>query len=339
MVIRENEPLALHTTFRVGGPARFFIEALDEEDAIEAVRFAKDRELPLHILGGGSNTLFRDTGFPGVVLSVAIPGIEYTDTETEEKILLEVGAGVPWDAFVEESVLRGLWGLENLSYIPGLVGAAPIQNIGAYGVEAKDTIVSVTVLDTRTLEIKKMKSDECSFDYRTSVFKSKEGKYLIVLRVSFLLSREGTPNLSYAGLKDRLNGQLPSISDIREAVIAIRKEKLPDVSIVGTAGSFFKNPMLRKADFEGLQKLFPDIKALSTGENGIKISAAWLIEHVGGFKGRRQGGASVSPKHALVIVNEGSASADDILTLSSSIQKKIFSETKIMLESEVVIVE
>lgn len=339
MEIQKDIILKPFTTMRIGGPAQYFCIAKNTQDILDALAFAKKESLPIFVLGGGSNLLVSDAGFPGLVIKIEIPEISIEETPNE--IFVHAGAGESWDAVVKASVEYGLSGLENLSLIPGTAGAAPIQNIGAYGSEAKDTIASVEAIHIKTGSIKTFSNSECKFGYRDSFFKSKEGKEYIVTKVAFRLVKNGTPNISYKDLALYFAEKKitkPTIAEVRAAVIEIRIKKLPDLSKLGTAGSFFKNPIIAADVFSQLQKKYPDIPKYPAGEGLIKTSAAYLLDKVCGFRGYRDGDAGVYENQALVLVNFGSATATEISALSQKMQKSVLEKTGIVLEEEVVLI-
>jgi len=331
-------PLSSYTTFRAGGPARYFFDAQSLEDIRRAVVFANGKKLPLFVLGGGSNTLFGDKGFAGVVVRISISGCDFKDNG-DNTVTLAAYAGEEWDALVAKAVKHGLYGLENLSLIPGRVGATPIQNIGAYGAEVGSVIEAVEVFNTETLKRETLTALECAFGYRNSIFKKPEGKHFIVIRVFYRLSKEGILNTDYGDVKEHFasSGEAPTLETVRQAVIDIRSHKLPDVTKVGTAGSFFKNPVVSSGQFTALKKRFLELPGFAQ-DDGVKIPAGWLLDRIGRFKGTRHGGALVSEKQALVIINDGDARASDILSLTDMMSSVIKEKTGITLQPEVVIV-
>jgi UDP-N-acetylmuramate dehydrogenase len=344
MLIRENVALAPMTTFNVGGPARFFTEARTIDDVDKAVAHARKMSLPLFVLGGGSNLVISDAGWPGLVLRIGIPGIERKSSSS----LFEVGAGEEWDGFVACAVGQNCAGVECLSGIPGSTGGTPVQNVGAYGQEVAETIESVQVLDTRDHQIRELCNEACGFAYRTSIFNSNERGRFIVLRVDFALREGGEPGIHYADLK-RYFGQRekpPSLIETREAVRKIRASKgmliTPGDEDCRSAGSFFKNPVLPDAEYKSLQERaqergveIPNYPALSTHR---KISAAWLVENSGFSKGYSRGPVGISRKHALAIVNRGGAKAADIIDLKNEIQLTVAEKWGIQLQPEPVFV-
>lgn len=335
MQIQEHVLLKNYTTFRIGGVARYFIECVDEQEVREAILFAKEKNLPVCVLGGGSNTVFSDDGFPGVVIRIAIRGFQILQGIHDEAIVL-VQAGEDWDECISEAMNEGLHGLENLSLIPGTVGAAPVQNIGAYGVEVADFIEQVVAIDTKDGSKKTFNRDECRFGYRTSIFKEAKGRYIIV-SVVLRLKKIFSPVLEYADIKKELDGKDITSEALRETIIATRTRKLPDWHSLPTAGSFFKNPELSKEEADVLTATFPDVPVYPYGEK-FKASAGYLIEHVANMKGEKRGGVGVYDKHALVLVNYGNGTYDELITLVKEIQEKVKAGCGINLEPEVNVV-
>jgi UDP-N-acetylmuramate dehydrogenase len=346
MLIRENVPLAPMTTLGVGGPARFFAEAASAEDVRRAVSFAGERGLPLFLLGGGSNLVVSDAGWPGLVLRIAISAIE--ERLEDGQHIFEVGAGEQWDAFVARAVARDCAGVECLSGIPGSVGGTPVQNVGAYGQEVSETIAGVQVLDLKDAQVRELCNPACGFAYRTSIFNTSERGRYIILRVIYALTPGGRPRLEYADLKKYFAGRngIPGLAEVREAVRQIRASKamliVPGDEDCRSAGSFFKNPVLtttqhqqlcQRASAMGLQ--VPSYPALSAQH---KVSAAWLVEHSGLSKGYSRGRVGISRKHALAIVNRGGATAADVLALKNEIQQRVAETFGIQLSPEPVFV-
>ena len=329
MKIRKNVKLAKYTTFHVGGPAKFFVEVGSVKELREAVDFAKSNKLKIFILGGGNNVLLADNGIDGLVLKINIGGIKFKGD------LITVGAGEKWDGVVAKAVSKGLGGIENLSLIPGTIGGAVYQNIGAYGAELKDTLNSVEVFDTNSQVIKKLSNKECLFDYRDSIFQQPRGSKYIILGANLRLSKNHEPNLKYPDLIKYFGDKNPTLKEIRKAVIKIRRSKLvyPNKSI-GTAGSFFKNPVISLAQFKKVSNKYPDIKGREIGVNQIKLFAGQLVEKAG-WRGRRLGSVGVSEKHAMVLVNYKGGKASDIIKLSKLIQKSVKSKFGVDLEPEV----
>jgi UDP-N-acetylmuramate dehydrogenase len=354
MVIQENVPLAPLTTLQVGGAARYFAELKREDDVREAAQFAKTRSLPLFVLGGGSNLVVADAGWPGLVLRITLGGIATPNAnETSgNAVLFSVGAGVNWDDFVAQAVVQNCAGVECLSGIPGSVGGTPVQNVGAYGQEVADTIESVRALDLHEDRIVVLPKPACGFRYRASIFNSTERGRYIILRVNYRLKRGGAPSLKYADLQKqvaespRTGKTAPSLAETREAVRAIRRGKgmliVPGDDDCRSAGSFFKNPVLSETQFKDLAARaaskgleIPHYPAL---EAHHKISAAWLVEHSGFAKGYIAGAAGISHKHALALINRGNANASDIVGLKDAIQHGVQKAWGILLEPEPVFV-
>jgi UDP-N-acetylmuramate dehydrogenase len=346
MTIQEHVPLAPLTTLQVGGPARYLVEAASEDDVREAVDFARTRALPLFVLGGGSNLLVADSGWPGVVVKIAIGGI--TQREGDGAVLFDAGAGVDWDQFVAQVVARDCAGVECLSGIPGSVGGTPVQNVGAYGQEVSETIESVRALDLKANRVVLLPEQACGFRYRISIFNTTERGRYIILRVTYRLTQGGTPSLKYADLQKHFAapGSPPSLAQVRAAVRQIRQSK-GMLIVLGdadnrSAGSFFKNPVLSEAEFHDLASRaelrslkIPSYPALDAQR---KVSAAWLVEHSGFAKGFTLGAAGISRKHALALINTGSASAADIVRLEEKIRRGVEEAWGIVLEPEPVFV-
>jgi UDP-N-acetylmuramate dehydrogenase len=343
ITIREDVPLAPLTTLQVGGPARFFVEAANEEQVREAVDFAASKNLRLLVLGGGSNLLVADYGWPGLALKIAIGGLA-----VHPNGVIRAGAGIEWDLLVALSVENNLAGLECLSGIPGSVGATPVQNVGAYGQEVSETIESVRALDLndgRTVELSRA---ACVFRYRNSVFNTSERGRYIILEVAYRLHIHGGPRLEYADLQKYFAGWngTPSLAEVRNAVREIRRSK--GMLIVSgdpdcrSAGSFFKNPVLAEAQFQDVAQ-----RAVAKGlkiasypvlDGQYKIPAAWLVEHSGFAKGFSLGRAGISQKHALALINTGGATAAEMVQLKERIQREVESSWGILMEPEPVLV-
>jgi UDP-N-acetylmuramate dehydrogenase len=346
MLLRENIPLAPLTTMKVGGPARFLVEALTTDDVREAAAYAKSRKLPLFILGSGSNLIVSDAGWPGLVLKIAIPGINHR--HSHGTAYFDVGAGEDWDAFVATSVQHNCAGVECLSGIPGSVGGTPVQNVGAYGQEVSETILALTAINLNTGDEEEFENADCSFAYRTSLFNTTGKGQYVILRVTFALPHDGQPRLAYADLKKHFSGwtKTPTLADVREAVLQIRASKgmliVPGDPDSSSAGSFFKNPVLTPEQFDKLRQRaasrnleVPSYPALDAQR---KVSAAWLVEQSGFRKGYNRGHAGISSKHALAIVNRGGSTAAEIVVLKDEIQRQVERTWGICLETEPVFV-
>ena len=331
MQVQENIPLAPLTTFEVGGPARYFVEATTEGEVRESVQFARKRNLPLFVMGGGSNLVVSDAGWPGLVLKIGLKGIG--ESGGGEKAVFLVAAGEDWDGFVARAVTRNCAGVECLSGIPGSVGGTPVQNVGAYGQDVAETIQSVLVLDLRTLRTRDLTNAECGFTYRASIFNGRERGNYIILHVKYGLRPGGAPCMRYAAVQRHFagGGTAPTLASVREVVRQIRATKAmlitPGDDDCRSAGSFFKNPVLGENEYAGViakaaaQGLTVPTYPGASGQR--KVSAAWLVENSGFPKGYGHGPAGISRKHALAIVNRGGAKASDILALRDRIQQQV----------------
>jgi UDP-N-acetylmuramate dehydrogenase len=368
MEILRNVALAPLTTLGIGGPARYFVDVRCAEDAREAVLWAREYGHPLFILGGGSNLVISDEGWPGVVARMAIEGIKRRPSK--DKTLYDAGAGTGWDELVERAVADDCAGIECLSGIPGTVGGTPVQNVGAYGQDVSATIRRVEALDLESLEVVSLENRDCGFCYRGSRFnRADRGRYMI-LRVTFALRPAGAPCLRYADLKAHFDGRIapPSLAEVRHAVLAIRRRKAMVVEDAEpdsrSAGSFFKNPLITRAHYEQIVEhneakeplaasAQPDqaahrisneaptslrVPSFEAGDGRVKIPAAWLVEHSGVPRGFQLGPVAVSGKHALALVNRGGATAADLLKLMKLVQAKVRDAFAIELEAEPVFV-
>jgi len=336
MELRENEPLARHTTLRTGGPARYFIEAATIADLHDAVQFARDRRLPVAILGGGSNLLAADAGFAGAVIHVANRGFKLIETAPGNAVV-EAEAGEEWDAFVSATVAGGWQGLENLSFIPGTVGGAVAGNIGAYGVEVRELVRWVEAIDLRNNQIRRFTAEECAFTYRNSFFKTTEGRHYLVTRAAFGLKKPGSVNTTYRDVAEYLAARKidnPTPQQLREAVVAIRKAKLPDVATVATAGSFFKNPIIPRPQYDALAARFPGLPGHPEPDGAVKVPLGWILDKICGLKGHRIGRVGTHDRQALVIINNGGTAAE-IEEFASLIARAVFDKTGIAIEWEV----
>ena len=337
MQFRENISLATYTTFQIGGPARWFAEAATEADILEAVEFARARSLPLFPLGGGSNLLVSDSGFPGLALHISLKGIE------RQEDTFQVAAGENWDGFVSHAVESDFAGTECLAGIPGTVGGTPIQNVGAYGQEVSETIVGVRALHLATLKFEEFSNAGCGFSYRRSIFNTTErGKY-IVTRVTYRLRQNGQPRIAYADLKRHFEGRAtPSLREVSDAVRAIRRGKgmyiVPGDPDCRSAGSFFKNPIVSAEHYGRIAvQEAVEIPHYPAADGAVKIPAAWLLERAGFHKGYAMGEAGISSRHTLALVNRGSAKAADIFALRDRIIAEVQSRFSIRLEPEPVL--
>jgi UDP-N-acetylmuramate dehydrogenase len=337
--IQENILLAPLTTLRVGGRARFFIDVTSLNDLLEGIQLAKSLGLPVFLLGGGSNVVVSDEGFRGVVLRISIMGISETHSGQ-----FEVAAGENWDGFVAHAISRNCGGIETLSGIPGTVGAAPVQNIGAYGQEISSTLESVKVLDLSHVAIKELSKSECKFSYRTSIFNTLEPGRFVILGVKFRLIPGALGQVIYTDVKQYLSGKRQAtLTEIRQAVQEVRRTK--GMLLVGDAdcysvGSFFKNPIITGDQLLNIRTI-AEKKGLGPIPDGHRVSdtmtkfpAAWLVEVSGIKKGHRMGSASVSLKHSLAIINNGRASAQEIIDLMKHIQDSVRNVFDVNLEAE-----
>lgn len=334
------EQLSSFTTLRVGGPARKIVHAHSEAELIEFVKAADSAKEPILILGGGSNLLISDAGFAGTVIRVESKG-NALDYDACSGGMIEVSAGEDWDKFVEISIEKGFADLESLSGIPGTVGGAPIQNIGAYGHEVSETIARVKTYDRSKGEVKTFTNAECKFSYRNSIFKEQPGKY-VILTVTFQL-RKGAQSLpiAYAELAKQLSvniGDRVEVIKVREAVLKLRASKGMLINLeneINSAGSFFVNPILSKS---AADKLPAEAPRWPQNDGKVKTSAAWLMEHSGVVKGEKLAGAQISNKHVLALTNSGDATAEDIIELARRARKKVYEKFGIKLEPEVQLV-
>lgn len=334
-MIRKNISLKKYNSFNIDVNAKEFVEVNSKDELIEIANRTKDKNVLY--LGGGSNILFT-SDFDGIVIHLNIKGVQFEKTNSDETVV-QANAGENWNNFVEFCIKNNLGGIENLSMIPGNVGSAPVQNIGAYGVELKDVFLTCEVFNKNDFSIKTYNLEDCKFDYRNSIFK--ENKNLIILSVRLKLKNKNHKiNSSYGGINDELKKlkiSKPTIKDISNVVCSIRKRKLPDPKKIGNAGSFFKNPVVKKDKLEWIKKYFNDVPSYKLDDKNYKIPAAWLIESAG-LKGKELDGFGVHKTQPLVLVNYGGAKGDDIYKLSLSIKEIIFKIFKIELETEVNII-
>lgn len=337
MLLKENFSLLRHNTFGIDAYCRLFIEYSDISELKDALKKVKEMHIPMLHIGGGSNLLFTKD-YEGVVLHAGSKNIKIIK-ETEDNIYIEADAGVVWDEFVEWTIKHGSFGLENLSLIPGEVGASAVQNIGAYGIEVCQYIDRVKTLEVATEKYHEFKNEECNYGYRHSIFKGElYGKH-IVTSVVYKLSKVFTPHLEYGALKTQLEKHNLNAKDItahqlRKLIIDIRNEKLPNPNDIGSAGSFFMNPIVSEEKFVALYQQYPTIPHYPA-KNGIKLSAGWLIDQAG-WKGKKFKNAGVYEKQALVLVNNGGATGDDVVQLAQSIQKDILEKFGINIKPEAI---
>ncbi len=332
-----NYDLSGHNTFGIKARCRRFIEFCSVAELQEALRALTAADRPLLMLGGGSNLLLTGD-FAGTVLHSAIKGMSVLDEG--DSVLVRVGSGEVWDDFVAMCVARGWHGAENLSLIPGEVGASAVQNIGAYGVEAKDLISTVEAVDIASGGIVAIENGDCGYAYRQSRFKSEWAGRYVVTHVTYRLGKRFNPRLDYGNIRSELHKRgigEPTAAQLRQTIIDIRNGKLPDPKVAGNAGSFFTNPIVSREKYDELAERYPLMPHYDVGEGCVKVPAGWLIEQCG-WKGRSLGAAGVHPKQALVLVNLGGATGQDVLRLCESIQGDVASKFGITLKPEVNIV-
>lgn len=334
MKLLQNISLAQYTTLHVGGVADYLVEVTTEAELTEALRWAQtETNISPLILGGGSNVLISDDGYRGLVVINKIRHVSFK--ESNGLIEANVGAGVLLDTLVAETVENNYWGLENLSAIPGTVGATPIQNVGAYGVEVSELIIAVTAIHSETLEKKIFRHEECQFGYRDSFFKTNEGKPWCVTEVSFVLRTSPEPKIQYADLRLLESEVHVTQKKIRETVIAVRAKKFPNWDVVGTAGSFFKNPVITKQACAELQAVYPAVPTYEQPNGNMKVSLGWLLDHACQLKGYTEANVRLFEQQALVLVAERNATASEIDLFAEKISKIVFERTKIKIEREV----
>lgn len=332
-MLEKHESFRTLTTLKVGGDIKRVERVASRRDCLALVAELDSKKDPLLILGGGSNVLASDSVYEGTVVIPSFSSFLFEEIASS-KVRVVVDAGVVWDTLVEESVARGLWGIENLSSIPGSVGAAPMQNIGAYGTDVSKTIEWVDVYDRIEKAEKQLRVSDLSFGYRTSVLKKERGRY-VVLRVSFLLSKHAAPNISYKDLAVLFEGNsAPALPEIRDAVIKIRKGKFPSLAEYGTAGSFFLNPVVSQEIALTFLKHYPNASYFQAKDR-VKLSLAWMLDSIIHAKGMRVGGAFVWDKQPLVIATNNNATGNDVRMLMKTVQEKVFHATHIAIEPEV----
>ncbi|HEY3067083.1 MAG TPA: UDP-N-acetylmuramate dehydrogenase [Methylomirabilota bacterium] len=344
--VLEHVPLAPLSTLGVGGAARYFVAATDETTVLEAVDWARRRRLAFRVLGGGSNVVVPDDGIDGLVIKIDLRGV--SARERDGAIALNVAAGEPWDDFVRLTVARGWAGLECLSGIPGLVGATPIQNVGAYGQEVSETIVAVRALDTRARRVVTFSNLECGFAYRDSAFKRGVAGAHVVLSVEFRLMPGGAPAVRYADVEKHLalRGDVaPTLHDVRESVLEIRRAKSmvldPDDENRRSCGSFFVNPIVTAKELTRVEAAVrdPALPRWPQPDGRVKLSAAWLIERAGFKRGHREGGVGISTRHALAIVAHDGARAEEVVAFARRLQDMVEERCGVRLTPEPVLWE
>lgn len=319
-------------TLAVPAVADYFVAVHNDDELREALAFARTENCPLLLLGGGSNIVLRDD-FPGVVIQLKSQGKEVV-AETDEHLWLKVAAGENWHQLVQYTLDNALYGLENLSLIPGSVGAAPIQNIGAYGVEVKELITELSALEIRSGIVVNFTNESCRFDYRDSIFKQSLKDQYVITSVTFRLNKTAHVNLSYPALRDALRDvETVTPQAVSDAVIAIRQSKLPDPAIIPNVGSFFKNPIISSEQLHTLSATFPDIVSYPVNSRRVKLAAGWLIDRAG-WRGKAAAGAQVHAQQALVLTNPAKVSGAAVLALAERIQQSVMEQFGVVLEME-----
>ncbi|TWI53413.1 UDP-N-acetylmuramate dehydrogenase [Pseudomonas duriflava] len=334
LVVQEQVSLKPLNTFGFDVTARFYAKASQDKDVCEALAFAKQHDVPLYVLGGGSNLVLTED-IDALVLHMASRGIRLLSESEDGAVIIEAEAGESWQTLVDATLALGLSGLENLSLIPGTVGASPIQNIGAYGVELKDVFAGLTALARESESLQEFSLEECAFAYRESRFKAEPGKW-IVLRVRFRLSRNPNLRLDYGPIRQKLDEMgiiVPTPEAVSQAVSAIRREKLPDPAMLGNAGSFFKNPVVDKETARHLKLRYPDVVLYPQPDGRSKLAAGWLIDKAG-WRGYRDGAIGVHDRQALVLVNRGGGTGHEVMQLAERIKIDIAQRFSVTLEME-----
>lgn len=336
-MIYENISLKKYNTFGLNVRADRLITFMLEENAIHFLKAHNEEYFRRYlVLGGGSNVLFTGD-FHGTIIHPAMEGITVEENRSDH-VIVSAGAGVIWDDFVELTVNHGFGGLENLSFIPGLVGAVPVQNIGAYGTEVSNTIVKVRAININDGKVREFTNEECRFNYRGSIFKEELKDRFLITKVYFRLSTKPMLSLEYGSLKDEISKMdSSSLSNVRKVVIATRKGKLPDPAVTGNAGSFFKNPYVDESIAEELKSKYPKMPLFRESSGALKLAAGWLIEQCG-WKGKRIGDAGVHERQALILVNHGNATGPEIYDLSEKIRKSVLEKFGINLVREVEVI-
>ncbi len=335
MDVMTNISLKQYTTMKLGGEARYMATADSASDVVSLYRNARKENLPIFVLGGGSNVITHDEVFEGIVLLNKIKGFEVI-SETDETADVKIGAGEVWDEVVEKAIGLGLQGVEAMSGIPGTAGAAPVQNVGAYGQEIADTLISLEAYDSKTDTIVTISADECDFSYRNSIFRDKEKGRYCILNITLRLNKAEPKPPYYASLQkyiDENDIREVNLSVIRVAVLSIRSEKLPDPAELPSAGSFFKNALVEKWKLEELQKEYSDIPNYAMSDGRYKIPTGWLIDKAG-LRGYRSHGMRVYEKNALVLVNDSATGYDDLAAIREEIVQIVFDKFGIKIEQE-----
>lgn len=335
MEIKTNVPIKEMTTMRIGGNAKYFIEAHTKEEVAEICKKAELRSLKVYAIGSGSNVIAKDDGFDGIIMRVCVPGFEII-AEDADSTTIRVGAGEIWDSVVERSVTMNLSGIEAMSGIPGTAGATPVQNVGAYGQEIADTLESLEAYDTSIGDFVTIKKSDCKFDYRYSIFKGKAAGRYIITSITLKLSKDHFQQPLYDSLQRKFEispADIYTPSMIRDSVLEIRNSKLPDPKTMPNSGSFFKNAIVNKYKFDELKSLYPDVPTYDAGNGRYKIPAGWLIEQAG-MKGVLINGIRVYDKNALILINESATSYEDLKKAKEEIVKKVYDKFGVKIEQE-----
>lgn len=337
--LQENINLAELTTFKIGGQAKYFTEVTNKDQLPQIFTWLSETKLPYFILGGGSNTIFGDGVFNGLVIKINLHGFKVIE-ESDDSAIVWVAAGEDWDKTVEQTIKLNLSGIEALSGIPGLAGTAPVQNIGAYGQEIKNVIEKVNVFDTKTKQEVALSNSQCEFDYRNSIFKSTQTGRYIITSIEMKLEKGIAKIPQYKDVVEyfeKAQKTNPTLPEIRQAILEIRSNKFANPAKVPNAGSFFKNPIINPVQAESLKHKFPEIRMFEMPNGNFKLFAGWLIEQAG-LKGKQLEHVQVDPNHALVLENIGGASQKDLKELIATIQTEVKNKFGIHLEPEPVIV-
>ena len=335
MEIHKNIPLKNFTTMRLGGPAKFMTECRTDEEVATICRDAKSKNVPIFIIGDGSNLIGRDEGYPGIIIRIRIPGFGVL-TQDDKSATLRIGAGENWDQVVERAVDMGLSGIEAMSGIPGTAGATPIQNVGAYGQEIADTLQSLTAYDIKNDKFVTIQAADCGFSYRNSIFRSIEMGRYAVTSITLKLSKQPTEPPFYESLQkylDDMGVKKYSPKIIRDAVMAIRQSKLPDPAVIPSCGSFFKNAIVETWQLDDLQKIDPKIPLFAMGEGKYKVPVGYLLD-AAGLRGKLFHGMRIYDKNALILVNESATSYKDLISARNEITAAIYDKFSIRLEQE-----
>ena len=333
MQIQEHVSLATYTTLQVGGQARYLVHIQSVAELESGRQLALRTAVPILVLGSGSNVLIPDAGYPGLVVINNIAGSTYTDAAETGYVYVRFGAGELLDAIVAQTIQKQYWGLENLSHIPGTIGAAPVQNVGAYGVELSAIVHSVEAFSVDTGEVRSFTNEQCAFAYRDSFFKSQSGRQWIITHVTCQLSKHRNPVLSYGDLQT-LDADVCTSADIRQTVIDIRKTKFPDWHTIGTAGSFFKNPIITPTQHQQLMTKYPGLVSYVQPNGTYKVSLGWILDKVCHLRGYSSGKVGLYQDQALVLVNTGN-SATDIAQFAANVSQQVHQKTGITIEPEV----